>query len=315
MGEHCQIAIVIPTFNRADALDYSLEVHIPILREYGIGLHVFDNSSTDDTEQIVSKWMREYQYLSYYKNETNIGAVANVERALRHPNTDYVWMIGDTYQLPYEAIGYLFERFKNSSYDAVVFNLADKLVLPAGDYHDPNLLLRDLGAVATCLSCVVFSRELLGRADFEKYRGTYFPHTGILFEDAARKDSVVHWAQPVSVSVFKETNYVKSNWSKTDQIWEVACETWISVIMTLPAVYTMESRTACLKEFGKVSGHFTLGGLVSLRMNGLLNLSIANRYRSSFGLTIDYPWWFILMIASLPLFIIKLLYSLRQILR
>ena len=315
MGEHCQIAIVIPTFNRADALDYSLKVHIPLLRDYGIGLHVFDNSSTDNTEQIVAKWMNEYQYLSYYKNERNIGAEANVERALRHPNSDYVWMIGDTYRLPSDGLVYLLKLFENFSYDAVVFNVANKLTLPSGDYKDPNLLLRDLGALATCLSCVVFSKELLSRVDFVKYQTTNFPHTRILFEGVSRKNCVVRWTQQSSVSVFNEMDFVKSNWSTTGQIWEIACENWVSFIMSLPAVYTMENRKVCIKDFGKVSGHFTLGRLVSLRMNGLLNLKIANEYRSSLNLTVNYPRWVILVIVALPLSIIKLLYYLRQILR
>ena len=67
-----KLSIVIPTYNRADFLDYSLEIHIPMLKEYGIEIAIFDNASTDNTQEIVSKWMKEYDYLTYHKNETNI---------------------------------------------------------------------------------------------------------------------------------------------------------------------------------------------------------------------------------------------------
>ena len=39
MVKNCQLSIVIPTFNRAEALDHSLKVHIPLLRDHGIGFH------------------------------------------------------------------------------------------------------------------------------------------------------------------------------------------------------------------------------------------------------------------------------------
>lgn len=64
------LSIVIPTYNRADFLDYSLEVYIPMLKEYGIEIAIFDNASTDNTYEIVSKWIKEYDYLTYHKNET-----------------------------------------------------------------------------------------------------------------------------------------------------------------------------------------------------------------------------------------------------
>ena len=94
-----KLSIVIPTYNRADFLDYSLEIHIPMLKEYGIEIAIFDNASTDNTEKVVSKWMEEYPYLSYHRSETNIGPDANFERALKYPDTEYIWLLGDTYEI------------------------------------------------------------------------------------------------------------------------------------------------------------------------------------------------------------------------
>ena len=315
MVKNYQLSIVIPTFNRAEALDHSLKVHIPILRDHGIGLYIFDNNSTDNTEKVVGKWMNEYEHLSYYKNERNIGARANIERALRHPDSDYIWMIGDTYQLPTDCLAHILKLFENCSYDAVVFNLANKLTLPSSDYKDHNFLLRDLGALTSCLSCTIFSKEMLNMANFSKHQATEFPHTRILFEGVSQKNFVVHWMQQFSVSVFEEMDFVKSNWFHSDQIWEIACEDWVKFIMSLPTPYTIENKKVCIKDFGKISGHFTLSGFFLLRMNGLLNFKIANQNRDALNLSADYNWWIILFISILPSSITKLLFNLRQTLR
>ena len=37
-----KLSIVIPTYNRASFLDYSLETHIPLAKEYNISIYIFD---------------------------------------------------------------------------------------------------------------------------------------------------------------------------------------------------------------------------------------------------------------------------------
>ncbi|MBV5277921.1 MAG: glycosyltransferase family 2 protein [Campylobacteraceae bacterium] len=117
MEQNKQLSIVIPTYNRADFLDYSLEVHIPLLEKYNIQIFISDNASTDNTREIVSKWMKEYKFLSYYQNETNIGPDANFEKALKLPDTEYIWLLSDTYQIPDDGISYLLSTIEKSGQD------------------------------------------------------------------------------------------------------------------------------------------------------------------------------------------------------
>ena len=300
------ISIVIPTYERADFLDYCLEVHIPMMKEYNIEICIFDNASTDHTEEIVSKWMKEYPYLSYHKNEINIGPDANFERALKCPDTEYVWLLGDTYQLPKDGISYLLELIKNKKYDAIVFNLVNNLKLPTNDYNDSNLLLHDLGALMTCLSCLVFSKELIKRANFSRYYHSSFIQTGIIFEYIADKDFLIHWGQTESISGLKHPTLAKTNWSHTLKAFEIGCEDWTNFVMSLPPSYKLANKMKCIMDFGKVSSLFTLKNLVMLRIANLLNFRVFCKYKELFRFTIDFPVFLIFLISITPRFILKL---------
>ena len=71
------LSIVIPTYNRADFLDYSLEIHIPLAKKYNVPIYIVDNASTDNTGEIVNKWMCEYVFLFYSRNKKNLGPDLN----------------------------------------------------------------------------------------------------------------------------------------------------------------------------------------------------------------------------------------------
>ena len=58
MESNKQLSIVIPTYNRADFLDYSLKLHIPIVKKYNICIYISDNASTDNTKEVINKLVK-----------------------------------------------------------------------------------------------------------------------------------------------------------------------------------------------------------------------------------------------------------------
>jgi glycosyltransferase involved in cell wall biosynthesis len=68
------LSICIPTYNRAEYLEKSL-ASIVSQREFdseNVELIISDNASTDNTEEIVEKYQRQYKNIFYSKNEKNI---------------------------------------------------------------------------------------------------------------------------------------------------------------------------------------------------------------------------------------------------
>jgi len=76
--------------------------------------------------------------------------------------------------------------------------------------------------------------------------------------------------------------------------------------MSLPPSYKLENKMKCIMDFGKVSGLFTLQNLVFLRMRGLLNFQIFQKYKKLFIFTIDFHILLIFIISVVPIIILKL---------
>ncbi len=280
------VSILIPTYNRADFLDYSLEIHIPLVEKHNIQIIVFDNASTDNTQEVVRKWSQKYPYLVYHRHEENIGGVGNFEYALQYPSTEYVWMLGDTYQIEDGVI----EKILNilletvAKPDAIVLNLENKITLSSAIYIDSNNLLNELGGLITCIAVSIFRKDMIKEEVLIRYRDLWFTHMAIIFESIANRDFNIHWIQEHSITSLKHPTIQKTNWSHTPKAFEIGCEDWTNFVMSLPPSYKLENKMKCIMDFGKVSGLFTLENLILLRIKGLLNIEVFNQYKELFRL-------------------------------
>jgi glycosyltransferase involved in cell wall biosynthesis len=303
MQANPHLSIVIPTCNRAGLLDYCLEVHIPLARAHNVQLFISDNASTDATAEVVQKRIKEYPLIQYHRNETNVGADENFEIALNYPNTQYVWLLGDSYQIPSDGIDYLLNLIADSKqkYDVIVFNLADqKNDICTQDFTDSNSLLCSLGALMTCLSCLVHNKGLINGSDFVRYRNSYFMQTGIIFDAIARQPFSIHWAQSISVQGLDHYSLKKNSWSMTSNVFEIACKKWVNFVFSLPVSYDLDNKLECLIDFTKVSGIFSFRHLLLIRAQNILNYKNYKQYSYLFPFTIKYSKFTILIIALLP---------------
>lgn len=311
------LSILIPTYNRADFLDYSLSVHIPLVRENNVQIFIFDNASTDNTKKIVQKWQKEYPYLIYYRHTENIGGVGNFEFSLKYPSTEYVWLLGDTYHIPSNIIKIILPILtqQDTRFDAIVLNLENKLMHPSVIYHDKNILLNELGALITCIAVSIFKKDMINKDILIRYRDLWFTHMAIIFEYISNKDFQIKWIQEHSITSLKYPTLTKTNWSHTPKAFEIGCEDWTNFVMSLPPSYKLENKMKCIMNFGKVSGLFTLRNLILLRSNGLLNLDIIKKYKKLFPFTIDYPLVLIFIISLTPKVFFKVLIQFAKLLK
>lgn len=295
------LSIVIPTFNRADFLDHCLEVHIPLARTHNILIFISDNASTNATSEVVRKRKEEYQLIQFRRNETNFGPDKNFELALKYPQTDYVWLLGDTYQIPPDGIDYLLKLFaaNKHSYDATVFNSENRVFdVTQKDYSDQNLLLSELGWHMTCIASVIYSTKLIAKADFRRYRNTFFIQTGVIFEEIANKDFFVHWADNISVKGISIKSLLKKSWQ--DQTFEIWVLKWSNFIFSLPPSYDLNTKLKCIKDHGIKSDLFVLRNLRDLRISNILNFKVYKHYSHLFPLTICYSKIIISLVMLFP---------------
>ena len=296
-----RLSIVIPTYNRADLLDLCFEVNIPLARAHKVEIFIFDNASTDATTEVVKRRMAEYPLIQYHRSGSNLGADGNFERALKYPQTEYIWLLGDTYQIPPEGIGYVLELISREErkLDALILNLSGRVPdIPQQEYSDHNKLLSDLGWHMTCMSCLVYSSKLISEANFKRYRNTNFLQTGILLEYVADGNFIIHWAAAISIQGISLKGIAKESWQdKTIEIW---VKKWTNFIFSLPPVYELDIKLKCIKDHGIKTGILSLNAIKNLRRSNFFNHAIYKEYSHLFPLAIDCSKMAIFSVLLLP---------------
>src|SRR5438874_1761164 len=89
-------SICIPTYNRADILDYCLE-RLQVLEKFGrpFEIVVSDNASTDHTPQILEKRKQRMPYLRHVRQTRNVGVLGNFFNAMANGSGRFLVYLGD----------------------------------------------------------------------------------------------------------------------------------------------------------------------------------------------------------------------------
>lgn len=90
--------IAIPTYNRAELLSKSLAAICSACKEWtdDICVYVSDNSSEDNTGDVVKKYQEQYPNLiCYYRQKKNIGGPKNFRDAAFRVKSKYLALVGD----------------------------------------------------------------------------------------------------------------------------------------------------------------------------------------------------------------------------
>lgn len=302
------LSFVIPTFNRADYLNKCLETNIEFIKKYNIQIFISDNASIDNTQDVVEKWAQVYEYIHYYRNDSNIGMDENIEKGLKYPNTKYIWLLGDAYQLPKGGIEYLLDVITSNEqlYDLFVFNFSNRASdIQGKDYFECNALLNDLGWHMTCLATLVYSRELIANANFNRYKNTIFIQTGIIFEYLAMNFCRVKWVEHLSIQTITLEGRIKNSWQqKTFEIWT---DKWSNLIFSLPPLYDLSVKMKCIREHGSKSTLFSFSKLLLLRSSNILNYQVYKKNLNYFQYAIALPKLLIFIVAITPKIAIKIL--------
>ncbi|MGL6153832.1 MAG: glycosyltransferase family 2 protein [Cetobacterium sp.] len=98
------LSILIPTYNRSEYLDKALKSIFEQIKlkddlKYQIEILVSDNNSSDNTQQILKKYMeksKKYEILfTFWKNDNNLGPDGNFEKLIKKSTGNFCWLFGD----------------------------------------------------------------------------------------------------------------------------------------------------------------------------------------------------------------------------
>lgn len=273
------LCIVIPTFNRAEFLDRCLAFAVEAIGDHVVPICISDNCSSDNTSEVVKKWLSVYPLISYSRNDANMGPDRNFEMALKMGQANYVWLLGDTYRITRACVDHLIASLTGCTQgpDVVVLNAAGRVTdVPGTVFTDANLLLTSLGWHMTCMSCLVYRRDMLAQAPYARFRSTDFIQVGIIFESIENRPFAVEWVADQSVYGINIAGVAKESWRpRVLQVW---VERWSNFVMSLPPSYVLASKLACIKAHNSKSGLFSISNMLSLRAENAFGWSVMGRY-------------------------------------
>lgn len=169
------LSICIPTYNRAEILDGTLE-HLladPALDER-VEIIVSDNCSTDNTLEIVKKYAR----VKYFRNETNVYD-ANYILILKRAQGQYLKLFNDTLRLKVGKLKKMLDVLENEVHDKKrnilfyqnYFHLTNSSI----EFYSKNNLLRHASYLTTWIANFgIWREDFLKIQNLDKYLDTQF---------------------------------------------------------------------------------------------------------------------------------------------
>jgi abequosyltransferase len=115
------LTIAIPTFNRAALLETNL---FYLLSQYqnNFNIIVQDNASTDNTENIIDKYIHLGLPIEYERNSKNFGWTKNFELCFQKCQTKYIMVIGDDDYIVNGGIKLILDNLEHSNPDLLFLN-------------------------------------------------------------------------------------------------------------------------------------------------------------------------------------------------
>lgn len=199
-----KLSICICTFNRAKLIGAIIESIVIQLTEE-CELLVFDNGSTDETEQVVARYARGCARLRYVRHSPNLGIDRGYDRAIECATGEYCWLMPDDDVVKPGALSRILKALQSSpsvlfvNVESRNFDLSQVLQprwLAFGEdrvyrTNEIDTLFEEMGDALKYLGCCIIRRELwLGR-ERAQYYGSLYIHIGVIFQRPLPGDAVV----------------------------------------------------------------------------------------------------------------------------
>jgi glycosyltransferase involved in cell wall biosynthesis len=170
--ENNLITTIIPTYKRPKLLKRAIESALHQTFER-IAVHVYDNASNDDTEEVVRRCMEKDPRVNYWRHPENIGMLGNYQFCLSQVKTEYFsFLSDDDVMFPwfYEEVLKGFEQCPEAAFSAgsaIIMSEKGKVVRVPMDlwereglFSPPDGLLQMISKYPVP-SCVLFHRKVL----------------------------------------------------------------------------------------------------------------------------------------------------------
>lgn len=302
-----QLAIAIPTYNRAEMVRDSICSIIDEVKEHSIPIYVSDNSSNDDTESIIGELKKRYEFIFYYKNTNDLGHDKNSFYVAQLPETEYVWLLGDSLLLKEGTIKNILGTIEKHHPRIISVNTVYRdLDIESGLYTDANAVLDDLGWHITLTGATIYSRAVLStiiQVDPQSFKN--FPQLSLIFNYLAN-DCSFYWDNNKWIEASPKK---KGYWVNT--MFSIFIDDWSSAIRNLPQTFSQEIKEKVIIEHSHKSNIFGFKALMKAKFLGAYNFMTYKKYRVALSSHSKLSSLVLLFIALFPKVILKIFVQLK----
>jgi len=187
------LSISIPTYNRAEYLDMNLKQlsnELISVSHVEIEIIVSDNSSTDNTEQVVQKFIKEGLSVRYYRNSENLGWGKNFFQCFNLSTGKYVLLLGDDDFLYDGVLSKIVNNLMSGEYGIVFLkpygfdnNFQKEYPGSFGKtilYNNRNDFLIKMGPSITLLSACIINKSLISDFNTSAINPGNFAHLHLI---------------------------------------------------------------------------------------------------------------------------------------
>ncbi|WP_457623731.1 glycosyltransferase family 2 protein [Persephonella sp.] len=201
------LSVCIPTYNRGEFLDKTIESVVKQIKELGLNnqveICISDNASTDNTEEVVNRWLNEKDIrIVYHKNQTNLGADRNFIKVIDIANGEYCWFLGSDDIAKEDSISIILNHIENKQFDIFLYDRLNfvsdlsksrleswkngEFEISKNNLKEYISYLDKLGGLFSYISVIVFKKDKwmeiikTKKEEIEKFIGTQYIHSYIL---------------------------------------------------------------------------------------------------------------------------------------
>ena len=291
-----KLAIAIPTFERAEIVAATISSLIPELKEFSIAIYVSDNSLGDETKKVLFELKKQYEFIYYYKNRVDLGHDRNSFYVAQMPESDYVWLYGDSLLVKSGAIKAVLHSIETYNPEIMSVNAANRdLDEASGIYTDHNSVLDNFGWHVTLTGATIYSRATLSTIrQVVPDNFINFPQLSLIFESLSKNCSF-YWENNKLIAASPNK---KGYW--VDTMFSIFIDDWSRAIRNLPESYDSKIKEKVIIEHSLKSNLFTAKSLLKARFYGAFNLSLYIQYKNLLAVHSRLNSAFLMLIAIFP---------------
>ena len=291
------LALVIPTYARAQHLKQTLNAMAVDIAANNIAVYISDDSPDDETEAVIKGLAQTIPGIRYRHNIPPLRHDRNIVESLLWPDEDYVWILGDTGWVKPGGFSHILDLLNGQDFLFVNSHAQETEDRPVLSGEEGLRLVREKMWHQTLTGATIYSRRLLDWLRHHSPTGDglvrNFPHLSILLDFIKDHSFTTGWIGKQWTSFLPKNSY----WRK--QALSVFADDWAAVIKRQPTVITPAHYASVLRSHDDNMGLFNVGLLVELRASGALN----RRYLKEspdIRQVVARPEWVVKSIAMVP---------------